>query len=141
MTAYFLFMGMFGPLRVVLCLYEGIRFAFLVGTFIRLQPAGELAFPWLALITPGALFLLMALFWLLDMARYRVFCPLFLAGKGLSIITTVVWLFYEKSTIMKELLFEGMASFAMPSIVSFLVLGDLLSTVIAAKIMRVSEER
>jgi hypothetical protein len=106
-----------------------------------MQPSGELAFPWLALITPGALFLLMALFWLLDIARYRVFCPLFLAGKGLGIITTVVWLFYERSTIIKELLFDGKASFVVPGIVSFLVLGDLLSTVIAAKIMKVSEGR
>jgi hypothetical protein len=132
---------MFDPLRAVLCFFEGIRFAFLVGSFIRLQPAGELAFPWLALITPGALFLLMALFWLLDVARYRVFCPLFLAGKGLSIITAVVWLFYEKSTIIKELLFDSKASYVVLGIVSFLVLGDLLSTVIAAKIMKVSEGR
>jgi len=62
-----------------------------------LQPEGAAPFPWLALIAPGAMFLLMALFWRLNIARYRVYGPLYLAGKGLSVVTAIFWLFFLES--------------------------------------------
>ena len=121
---------------IALCIYECLRLVFLVGAFILIQPVGVPVFPWLALITPGAMFQLTALFWLLDISRYRVLSPLYLAGKTLSIITTSIWLFYAITDIIKELILGGMALFIVPGIVSFLILGDLLSIRAAIKITK-----
>jgi len=129
-------MELFRPLRTALCVYECMRLVFLVGAFVLLQPAGEITFPWLALITPEAMFLLMALFWRLNMFRYRVYCPLYLAGKGLSVITTMFWIFFIKSYMIRELLFFGAALFIVPGIVFFLILGDILSVWLVGKMMR-----
>jgi len=124
------------PLRTVLCVYECMRLAFLVGAFVLLQPEGAIVFPWLALITPGAMFLLIALFWRLNMARYRVYGPLYLAGKGLSVITVMFWIFFIKSYMIEELLFYGAALFIAPGIVFFLILGDILSVWLVSKMVR-----
>jgi len=129
-------MTAFRPLRTVLCVYECMRLAFLVGAFVLVQPEGETPFPWLALITPGAMFLLIALFWRLNMARYRVYGPLFLAGKGLSVITAMFWLFFLKSYMIGELLLHEAAFFIVPGIVFFLMLGDILSVWLVSKMVR-----
>jgi len=113
-----------------------MRLAFLVGAFVLLQPEGAITFPWLALITPGAMFLLMALFWRLNMFRYRVYGPLYLAGKGLSVITVMFWLFFAESYIIKELFLYGAALFIVPGIVFFLILGDILSVWLVSKMRR-----
>lgn len=101
-----------------------------------LQPEGAAPFPWLALITPGAMFLLIALFWRLNMSRYGVYGPLYLAGKGLSVITSMFWLFLLKSYMIREMLFFGAALFIVPGIVFFLILGDMLSVWLVGKMMR-----
>jgi hypothetical protein len=113
-----------------------MRLAFLVGTFVLLQPEGAITFPWLALIAPGAMFLLMVLFWRLNMSRYRVYGPLYLAGKGLSVITTMFWLFFVRSYMIRELLFYGAALIIAPGIVFFLILGDMLSVWLVGRMMR-----
>jgi hypothetical protein len=129
-------MTAFRPLRTVLCVYECMRLAFLVGAFVLVQPEGETPFPWLALITPGAMFLLIALFWRLNMARYRVYGPLYLAGKGLSVITAMFWLFFLKGYMIRELLFYDAALFIAPGIAFFLILGDVLSVWLVSKMVR-----
>ena len=134
-------MEAFRPLRTVLCVYECLRLAFLVGVFVLLRPEGEAAFPWLALITPGAMFPLITLFWRLNMARYRAYGPLYLAGKALSITTTMFWLFFLKSSMIGELFLHGMALLIVPGIVFFLVLGDILSVWLVNTIMRNAGER
>jgi hypothetical protein len=118
-----------------------MRLAFLIGAFLLLQPEGEASFPWLASITPGAMFLLMALFWRLNMSGYRSFGPLFLAGKGLSIITTMFWLFFANNDMIRELLFHHTAVFIAPGIVLFLVLGDGLSVWLVNIITKSTNER
>ena len=111
---------------ITLFVYECMRLVFLTGVFMILQPEGEAPFPWLALITPGALFFLMALFWLQD-PRYRLFCPLYLAGKGFSVVTFMLWIFFTGTDIIKELLFGKLALYIAPGTVFFLLLGDMLS--------------
>ena len=106
-----------------------------------LRPEGEAAFPWLALITPGAMFLLMALFGWLNLALYRSYGPLYLAGKALSIASTMFWLFFLKSFMIEELFSHGMALLLVPGIVFFLVLGDILSVWLVNTIMRSVGER
>jgi hypothetical protein len=103
-----------------------MRLVFLTGVFMILQPEAETPFPWLALITPGALFFLMALFWLHD-PRYRFYCPLYLAGKGFSIVTFLFWIFFSGSDMIRELLFGPLARYIAPGSVFFLLLGDMLS--------------
>jgi drug/metabolite transporter superfamily protein YnfA len=129
-------MGKYRLLTTVLCVYEGLRLAFLVGAFVLLSPEGAVKFPWLALISPEALFLLMAVFWRLNMPLYRAYGPLYLAGKGLSIITTMFWLFFVKSSMLRELSFYGTAIIAVLGINVFLVLGDVISAWLVTIIMR-----
>ena len=113
-------MEAFRLLRTGLCVYECLRLVFLVGVFILLQPEGVAGFPWLAVITPGSMFLLMALFWWINMTRYRVYSPLYLAGKGLSIVTAMFWLFFTKNYMMGEPLLHGATIFIVPGIVFFI---------------------
>ena len=120
------------PHRIVLLIYEFTRLYLLLAVFIVLRPVGEKPFPWLVLITPGAMFLLMALFWYLDVSRYRLFCPLYLAGKGLSVITAVFWLFFEKTGMIRGLLNDNTALLV-------LILGDLISIWVAVRFMKDKE--
>jgi len=133
-------MEVFRLRRTALCIYECMRLAFLVGAFKLLQPEGMAVFPWLALITPGAMFLLMAVFWRLNMVRYSSYCPLYLAGKGLSIITTMFWILWGKSSMIRELFLHVMALFIVPGIVFFLVLGDILSAWLVITMMESTSE-
>jgi hypothetical protein len=105
-----------------------------------LQPEAETPFPWLALITPGALFFLMALFWLLDISRYRLFGPLYLAGKGFGVITFMFWLFFTGSGMMRDMLYGNLARYIAPCTMFFLFPGDMLSVWTAFIIMRGKEE-
>ena len=128
-------MDVFKPLRTALCVYEGLRFVFLIGAFITIQPEGIIVFPWLSTISPGALFFLMALFGLLNTHRFQIYYQLYLAGKGLSLTATIFWLLFTRSDALRELLFSEMAWYIVPGIVIFFMLGDLLSTWIAIKLM------
>jgi hypothetical protein len=112
-----------------------MRLVFLTGVFMVLQPEGETPFPWLALITPGALFFLMALFWLQD-PRYRLFCPLYLAGKGFSVVTFMFWLFFTEDDMIRELVYGFQARYIALGTVLFLLLGDLLSVWTVVLIMK-----
>jgi len=123
------------PLRITLFVYECMRLFFLTGVYIVLQPEGEAPFPWLALITPGALFFLMALFWLQD-PRYRLFFPLYLAGKGFSVVSFMFWLLFLEDDIIKGLLYGSLARYIAPGTVFFLLLGDLLSVWTVILIMK-----
>ena len=132
-------MKTFGPLKVALCIYDALRLAFLTGAFMLLQPEGEISFPWLAALTPGAMFFLMALFWLFNIPGYRVFSPLYLAGKGFGIATTTLWLFFAKGDTIRELLTGSAALFIAPGILVFFLLGDLFSVWIVVKIFNIGE--
>jgi hypothetical protein len=112
-----------------------MRLVFLTGVFMILQPESETPFPWLALITPGALFFLMALFWLHD-GRYRFYSPLYLAGKGFSVVTFMFWIFFAGIDIIMEMINGKLARFIAPGAVFFLLLGDLLSIWTVILIMR-----
>jgi len=114
------------PLRITLFIYECMRLVFLTGIFMVLQPKGEAPFPWLALITPGALFFLMALFWLRD-TSYLSFSPLYLAGKIFSVFSFMFWLFFIEDDMIRGLLYGSLPRYIAPGTVFFLLLGDLLS--------------
>jgi len=128
-------METFRPHRVALCAYELMRLVFLMGAFMQLHLSVAAPFPLLALITPGAMFFLMALFWMLDMPHYRVYGPLYLVGKGLGVMTALLWIFFTDNYIIRELIIETDRFFAL-GIVVFLVPGDMFSAWLVMKIMR-----
>ena len=136
-----MYMKAFKPLRAALCVYESIRLAFLIQVLIILQPEGAMPFPWLALISPGALFLLMAVFWLIDMPRYALFRPLYLTGKTMSAVAVLFWLFLGKSGTMKQLLYGVAASFAVPGVLFFMLPGDMLSALAVLIIFKEKKRR
>ncbi|MCL1836684.1 MAG: hypothetical protein FWG46_03970 [Treponema sp.] len=126
----------FNPIGTALCVYEGFRVIFLAAAFLVLRPEGSEAFPWLAAITPGALFFLMALFWRLDRSRYEAYGPLYLAGKRLSIIMALLWQFLMKGDTIQDKPVGGPAFFIVPGITVFFLLGDMLSAWQAARLMK-----
>jgi hypothetical protein len=101
-----------------------------------LEPAGNASFPWLAVIAPGTMFLLITLFLRLNMARYRAYAPLYMAGKGLSVITTIFWLFFAKSYIIRDLFLGSAALYTVPGIILFLLLGDIVSLWLVSRIVK-----
>ena len=123
------------PQGAVLCSYEAVRLFSLTGAFVQSQAAAALPFPVLPLITPGALFFLMSLFWLLDAPRYRAYGPLFAVGKGLGVVTAVSWLLLTDGSVLREFL-VGPGRFFVPAVVFFLIPGDVLSAWLAMRIMR-----
>ena len=133
-------MERYKPLRTALCVYEGMRLIFLVWAYMTVQPEGEILFPWLTLITPGALFFLMALFWLINMKRHRVYSPLYLAGKGIGIITTMFWLFFPKNDTIRKLLIDSMTMYVAGGIIIFLLVGDLISVWLVVKVFNIGEQ-
>jgi hypothetical protein len=136
-----MYMDAFGPLRTVLCIYESIRLAFLIKVFSILQPEGTMSFPWLALISPGALFLLMVVFWRIDMSRYALFRPLYLAGKILSILTVVFWFFSAENDMIRQFLLNSAPLFIASGILVFLLLGDMFSALAVMIIFKENKRR
>ena len=85
-------MDVYRPLRGALFCYETVRFAALAG-FAALSglPGDGGTFPYLACMTPNALFLLMALFVWLRPGEYRAYLPLYIAGKIMAVMAFAGW--------------------------------------------------
>jgi len=134
-------MEKFRPIGVVLCVYEAARIAFVAAAIAFLMPEWDSPIPLLALVSPGALFLLLALFLTLDAPRFRAFGPLFLAGKALGVMTAVVWLVFAVF-LADDLAVAAMGMraaeerFFASGVVLFLVPGDVLSACMMTALMR-----
>ena len=125
--------------RLILLVYEALRLAFMIRVFTVLRPEGEISFPWLALITPGAMFLLMALFWLLEKTTYSIYRPLYIAGKGFSLITVIIWIFLLKGDMIGKMFISSALIFITPGIISFMLLGDFISVWLVMKIIKTGD--
>ena len=79
------------------------------------------------MIVPGALFFFMALFLRLDLDRFRVYCPLYIAGKTLGIILTAIWIVISKIITIEGPIPDEKTFFVTLGIVIFMVLGEILS--------------
>jgi hypothetical protein len=124
----FYIMDIFRPLRGGLFVYECLRLLYLIGSFVVLRPGGG-NFPWLVYAAPNALFPLAALFLWLDISRYGLYLPLYVAGKGIGVCSMLGWLISSRWLIPPEnitglfYLFE-----AAPALAGWILLcGDLLS--------------
>jgi hypothetical protein len=83
--------------------YECVRTFVLAVTLVFLLPETTSSIPWLAFAAPGVLFPLMALFIMLDVSRYKVYLPLFIAGKFACIFSLLSWsLIFGNNTIAAE---------------------------------------
>ena len=125
----------FRPHGAVLCLYETVRIFFITWAFAQSQASLAGAFPILPLLTPGALFFLMSLFWLLDAPGHRAYGPLYLTGKALGVITAVLWVLLAREEAALDFV-VGTGRFFASGVVLFLIPGDLLSAWLALRIMR-----
>ena len=84
-------------------------------------PPGTNVFPGLIFSASSTLFPLMALFVLIDVSRYKVYLPLFAAGKCIAIFSQLGWSIISRQvTIIGD--YSGIA------VIEYLVLsGDLLA--------------
>jgi hypothetical protein len=80
----------FSPLRGGLFILECARFSFLTGLLAVVRYNAGAAFPWQIYAAPNALFLLMALFLLLDASQYAVYSILYISGKVLCLFSEVM---------------------------------------------------
>jgi hypothetical protein len=89
-------MDVYRPLRGALFFYETVRLAALAGFAVAsgLPGDGE-AFPYLACMSPNALFFLMALFVWLRPGEYRAYLPLYAAGKIMAVIAFAGWCIFS----------------------------------------------
>ena len=84
---------------------------------------------WLAFTTPGVLFPLMALFLWFDISRYKVFIPLFIAGKCVGIFSLLGWVVFLKNLTMIGFI---------PELV--FLCGDLFALVVILYISRITNK-
>ncbi|MDR1869057.1 MAG: hypothetical protein LBQ82_03625 [Treponema sp.] len=122
-------MGIIKLVKYGLFINECIRILFLAAYAI-LQPSEQAGIPRFVYITPAALFPIMALFILIDTARYRVYLPLFTAGKCIGVCTLLVWIFFAgHHTMITE--FSGVVVAEL-----FLLSGDLFAIAVVLLIIR-----
>jgi hypothetical protein len=115
-------MNMYKLLRITLFFYELLRFAVFVmqgnAVFTTIQ-----GWQWTA---PNALFLLMALFLLIDLDRYTAFLPLSVAGKSIAVVLAI-W------SVFSSLMTAGTEPFLSDAVIA---LGDIFSILAYIHIMR-----
>jgi hypothetical protein len=88
-------MNEYRPLRAVLFYYEVFRVLLLAGLFVFFSPLEGVVkggvFPFLAYVTPNALFPIMALFLWARLGEFRVYLPLYVAGKVIAVVAFYAW--------------------------------------------------
>jgi hypothetical protein len=118
-------MGIFRPLRVVLFVYELVRLFLLTALASMLSP--PLSFPWPVYAVPNALFPLMALFLLIHLPVYKVYLPLYLAGKLISLSALLGWFFFSGINFIETAIFDPESFITVMGSMAFFFLGDALS--------------
>jgi hypothetical protein len=113
----------FQPLRWGLLVYEAVRLALLVRVMAEEILGG--VFPALIFGAANALFVLMALFLLVDFYRYSVYASLYVAGKIVTVITLISCGFFWRDRVIQAIILRE----AVPLVGNLLsiTLGDLVS--------------
>jgi hypothetical protein len=102
-----------------------------------LRPDGEtVAFPALVYATPNALFLLMAVFLLIDPERYGQYAPLYLAGKCISLCSILLWFVFSRAGMYTAQLLEVPAVFVILRTLLFMFTGEILSIVCGVMLVK-----
>ena len=123
-------MGIVRFIKPAVFLYEIVRLTLLAYYFMILLPSVD-SIQWLA-ASPGALFPLMALFLWIDARRYKVYLPLYIAGKTVGVCALIVFsISAGEFTITKW--FSGTASFSH----RFFLCGDALAIACVLYVKRI----
>jgi len=109
-------MGLTRFLKIGLFTYECIRIL-LLALILILEGTESGLLVKMIFAAPSALFPLMALFIMLDTKRYKVYLPLFLAGKSIGIFMEALWSIIsiqvtindslDRSVILAQLILSG----------------------------------
>jgi len=94
-------MSVCNPLRGFLFIYEFARFMLMIVMFaIPLQQGG--VFPYAVYISPNALFPLMTYFLYIRFELYRSYIALYIAGKIIAVISSILWLIFSFSDLTEN---------------------------------------
>jgi hypothetical protein len=114
---------------MVLFIYDLIRLAVMVGllqVFLRgRENSGAGVFPYLPYAAPNALFPLMALFIWVDPETYRVYFPLYMAGKTVGIGAFIGWTLFSLNSAAVTVLVDNPPLVMALGLGLFLVLADI----------------
>jgi len=80
-------------LKFALFFYEVIR-VIILGIILVLQPFDTPGIIRIIFAAQGVLFPLMALFICIDTSRYKEYLPLFITGKGITVLSLVIFTFF-----------------------------------------------
>jgi len=124
-------MGIVRLIKLILFIFECIIFLFISALLISsgLEQAG---FPYITFAASASLFPLMALFIWLDSGRYRVYIPLFTAGKCIGIFSILGWSIFAGQVRIIDVLSSGVKA----KIESFLFYSYIFSMVVILLIIR-----
>ncbi|MDR2376142.1 MAG: hypothetical protein LBD96_06860 [Treponema sp.] len=113
----------FQPLRWGLLVYEVVRLVLLIHVMAEEILGG--VFPGLVFGAANALFVLMALFLLVDFCRYSVYASLYTVGKIVTVITLISCGFFWRDRVIQAILLREAA--ALVGNLLSIALGDLVS--------------
>jgi hypothetical protein len=114
-------------LRWGLLIYETLRLAVLIR--IMTGGTGEKDFPSVIFGASNALFLLMALFLLVDYYRYGAYAPLYAAGKVLSVVVLSSAAVFWRDKIIQSILLKGPSFLYAAGSLAAIALGDTFSAI------------
>ena len=143
-------MDVYKPLRVVLLCYELLRLLFLAFSFVFFSSLQATikggVFPYLVYMSSNALFPLICFFLFLQPGEYRIYLPLYMAGKTIAVVLFYTWAVFslppETASIGRENFAEGMMILGGAFFIS---LGDALSVfgtwVLSRKLLQTDSQR
>jgi uncharacterized membrane protein len=115
--------------KLILLIFECINFVFAAGIMV-FRSIGQLGYPQITFLASTALFPLMALFLWLDGDRYKVYMPLFAAGKCIGVFSILCWSVFSRQVKTIEVLI-GIAN-----VESYIFYGYLFSIVVILLIIK-----
>jgi hypothetical protein len=131
----FLDMDVYGPLRMLLFVYEFFRLMVLLAVFAVLGPLYEISgggefsnplFPYVMYVVPNALFPLMTYFVWIRLFLYQSYIPLYIAGKTIALVAVIGWGVFSFNRIIAALSI-GARGIGILGLILLLTVADTLS--------------
>ena len=119
-------------LKPGLLIYEVLKIIVFAATLV-IDATNKSIFLMVFFTAQGALFPIMALFICLDVVRYKEYLPLFIAGKGIGIITLLGWSVFSRQVTMIGGFFNVM------SLLSFELFAMAVVLIIKKDVMRLTD--
>jgi hypothetical protein len=128
-------MKRFRFLQLVLFLYDLVRLIVIVGIIAQLGKVSLLngSFPYLVYSSSQALFPIMTWFIYTDAEKYLAYFPLNIAGKGVNILLSAIWVFHAASEISSSMSFELFLCLGLTLIIVFTDIMSILGMIFIKK--------